>query len=695
LERQDLQAPWIDERQRAIVNRPWRKIHLDFQMQERTGRVGADFNPGDFQKTLIEARVSAVVLHAKNTYGYCFFPSKLGPVHPGLEGRDLLGSQIAACRDAGIKAYAYYSYAWDEFLATRHPEWLVWKRDRTTYLPPLEEPSLWSALCLSHDELMDIALEHTSEILDAYPVDGVWYDMVYPKGAECYCWRCLAAIEDSGDDPLDVAAQRRHKDALHLSVVRRLFDHARRCVPNIEVEFNTQATLGLGNRASYVSNVDIEALPTGGWGYMYFPVHARFARTAGLSVYGMTGRFHTAWGDYGGLKHPKQLQIELAGILAVGARCDIGDQPLPSGRLDAATFATIGDAFREIEQLEDYLEGAVSVTEAAIIVNGPPLSHLVRLGPSPEAFPSIHASSVSGYSKLLMEAHIQFDVLEEEDQFERYRLIVLPDSLEVDESLAERLRAFAKSGGAVLACRNALRIAGTDRLWPQELRDALDGVSPFQPAFTRIASDLLPDSPQYSGYAFAIYGEADRWRVTPDGVKVLGLLTEASYQQWQAGWQSAPPETDTDWATIVQTGNVAACAFDLGTQYFTTGYWFYRDVFLKLVQRILPLPIVTTNAPMSAEVTLTHQAATSERAARWIVHIVNYSPLRRGEGIEFHEDPVALHDVWIGLNLDVDVASVTEVRTGAPLEFSRKNDRWEAFVLPFSIAAMVAFEEAG
>ena len=135
----------------------------------------------------------------------------------------------------------------------------------------------------------------------------------------------------------------------------------------MQVDFNTQTVLGVRDSLPYLDNIEIEALPTGGWHYAYLPLHARYARTFGVPVYGMTSKCLKHWGDFGGVKHPMQLRTELAGTVALGLRCEIGADVWPDGQFDDATNATIGEAFAEIEQIEPFLQGAVPVTEAALL----------------------------------------------------------------------------------------------------------------------------------------------------------------------------------------------------------------------------------------------------------------------------------------------------------------------------------------
>lgn len=686
---------WIDERLRRLPERPWRKVHLAIYNDGSVSGVGAEFNPAEFADTLVRAHVNAIVVSAKDVFGHCLFPSKLGPIHPGLLDEDLLGRQVAACREAGIKIYAHYPYAWDEYLAERHPEWLVWKRDRTTYLPGFGEPRFWAALCISHPGLLDVVLRHTSEVLKSYPVDGMWFDEVFPIGGECYCWRCLDELREAGEDPLDEAAQRRHKHALRTDTIRQLTEHVRSIRPEAQVEYNTQAVLGVRDYLPYLDNIDIECLPTGGWGYGYFPVHARYARTFGVSVYGMTGKFLESWADFGGIKHPTQLRTELAGIVAAGARCDVGDEHLPDGRLRNAVYETIGEAYEEIERLEPYLEGAVPVTEAAIIVDGPPLSRFAPVSLVGDMIPSVHGPGLGGMAKLLMERQVQFDVVDTGTEFERYRLLLLPDSLDVDRSLADRLNGYLDSGGSVIASHRAARLNGSDRLWADDLKHITWHRVPRQPTFARLNGELANALPRYADFDFALYGEADRWiALEPTGATIHAMLREPELDRPEENWVYPAAAVDTGCAVALQTRTLGVFSFALGTSYFDHGYWIYRELFSQILGELLPQQLVRTSAPQSAEVTVTHQRETSEHGARWIVHVVNYSPLRRAHGrMEYLDDPIPLHDVEIEIAIDAPVSGAFEARSEAKLAVSRTGERWTTTVPRIPVAAMVVFEE--
>lgn len=65
-----------------------------------------------------------------------------------------------------------------------------------------------------------------------------------------------------------------------------------------------------------------------------------------------------------------QTPKQVAAFVSQGARCDIGDQVHPDGRLDPAVYYVIGQAYQHMERIEPYLDQAVPVTEAAMLAGG-------------------------------------------------------------------------------------------------------------------------------------------------------------------------------------------------------------------------------------------------------------------------------------------------------------------------------------
>ena len=78
------------------------------------------------------------------------------------------------------------------------------------------------------------------------------------------------------------------------------------------VWFNSRPKAGLNTEAKYLRHIEVESLPTGGWGYNYLPYVGRLVRSFGLPMVSQTGRFHRSWGDMASLKP------EAACVMSVG-----------------------------------------------------------------------------------------------------------------------------------------------------------------------------------------------------------------------------------------------------------------------------------------------------------------------------------------------------------------------------------------
>jgi hypothetical protein len=672
---------WIDPRIHALPKRPWRKIHQDFHNSKHVPKIGARFNADEWGDRLVAGNVDSIVVFAKDMHGLFYYPSRFGPVHPGLSF-DLLGEQVKACRKRGIAVYAYYCVTWDHHMAETHKDWLVIKRDGSNYLPKAGQTPGWTALCMAHEPYLKLMDDHTREFVSTYDLDGPWFDMAEPISHECHCPECKRQIAAAGGDPADAEAQRAHKNGLFLGWKRRIRALVKSIRPNAQIDFNDIGLSCVSQRAELLDNIDIEALPTGaGWGYFYAPAQIRYQRTFGIPVYGMTGRFVTSWADFGGLKLPEQLDVELASIVANAARCDVGDQMPPDGRLDPAVYHVIGKSYGRIKALEPHLEGAAPVAEAAMLIPAVP-------------FDRLRDEYIYGMTKLMLEARLQFDVVEPGQAWERYGLVVLPDAFRPDAAVVERLHAFIAKGGAVIVCHDAGLAAGAASGWLDRYGLTYAGPSPFKPAYLVPRAKFTGDIPDYE---YALYEGAAQWKAAAPAVSFAALgepLFQRSGERFTSHKQT-PFDHATDFTVLAHSGRVGLVAFPVGQGYYRNGYWVYRNAFEHVLRAVLPVRLVDTDAPLTTEITVTHQTADRavRRPERHLVHIVNWSPNRKAPPHpEFHESPVPLADVRVRLNLPLKGVTARAVVAGKRLSVKRVAGGVEVVVPRVPVHEIVAFE---
>ena len=493
----------------------------------------------------------------------------------------------------------------------------------------------------------------------------------------------MRQLREKGVDPFDGGAQYTHKVALNYSFLKRIREVVKEARPSCLMCPQNQGSYGLAKRAQLIDYTDHEALFTDAvhYGYHYFPTMIRYARGFGIPIYGLTVCYKDFWADFGGLKLPAQLHTEVATYVAQGARCDIGDQVHPNGQLDPAVYHVIGQAYRHIERLEPYLEQAVPVTEAALLASGGDLETPCN-------------EMNFGWVKLLTESRIMFDIVERDTKWEeRYALLILPENLWVDQAMVGRLRSFISAGGAVVATHRSGLAAGTEKSWLEPYGLHYEGMSPFTPAYMVPRVNFTGPS-----YAYALYEGASQWRVESPAI-TLAVLGEPLFQRSPEHYNShsqTPFDHTTSYAALARSGRVALVAFPVGQGYYNQGFWIYRRAFQKALSEVLPVPLVQSDAHISTELSLTHQAAkpNAGRKERYLMHIINYSPVRRTpKHTDFYEDPVPLANVMIRINLPLRVSTATALYAGQALAVRRAAGGGVEVLVPrVDIHEVVCFE---
>ncbi len=713
---------WIDPSIAGWPAGPMRKVHIEYHTSKHTLRLAERFNADEFADQLVRAHVTGATVFAKDMYGYSYYPSKVGPAHPKL-GFDLLGEQVTALRKRKIQVLAYYMTTWNPELADRHPEWLVVQQPGAKSRPPVDDVSadqkafkggitpevrrskdqtasgaraetsfedkayrayLWK-FCLGQEGFVQGELDHIREIVSKYEIDALWIDGDGPS--TCYCDECIRQLRERRLDPFNGGVQHDHKVGLNYSFLKRIHDLVKEVRPRCLVCPQNQGSFGLRKRAPLIDYTDHEALFTDAqhYGYHYFGAMIRYARGFGVPVYGLTVCFKDFWADFGGLKNPTQLRTELAEYISQGARCDIGDQMHPNGQLDPAVYHVIGKVYGQLEKLEPFLQEAVPVTEAALLTGGGELG-----------MPCNELNY--GWVKLLTECCVQFDIVEPGAEWEeRYGLIILPDDFSVDQALANRLHLFIAKGGSVIATDRAGVFSGTEKTWLERYGFQYDGISPFTPAYMVVPENFIADMP---GYAYALYEGASQWRVSAPG-SVLTALGEPLYQRSPEHYmshQQTPFDHVTSYAALARNGNVGLVAFPIGRGYYQQGFWIYREAFRKLLNGLRPTPLIQTDAHASTALSLTHQAAKPEigRNERYLVHIINYSPVRKTpKHTDFYEDPVPLRDVTVRLNLPLKNAKARALDGGHEIPVRRTSGGGAEVIVPrVNVHELVCFENS-
>ena len=423
--------------------------------------------------------------------------------------------------------------------------------------------------------------------------------------------------------------------------------------------------------AGAYSYFEIESLPsTTYWGYLHYPLAVRYGRTLSLENLSMTGKFHSSWGDFHSYKNQAALEYEVYRMLALGSKCSVGDQLHPDGVLDAATYDLIGSVYKEVERKEAWCEGVTPLSDIAVL--------------TPEAFdlPAEFmklSPALEGLTLMLEESALQFDVVDTESDWSAYRVLILPDEVPVDQALADKLSSYSDAGGAIIASFASGMNRARDRFTLKELGVSLtEGDAPEARGVSFKNSnyceylrpgELVGDGLVDTQYVMYIKGMP----VIPEwGTEVLAegyaSYFDRTYRHFCSHRQT-PSSGEKSTPAVVQNGSAVYFAHPLFTQYRENAPRWCKQLFLNVLVRVLPKPLIRHDSFSTLRLSLNEQT----HEGRYVLHLLHYIPERRGKKFDTIENVIPVHDITLTLNLPKDVKAVRLVPGEEGLEFSQSD----------------------
>lgn len=618
----------------------FRQVHLDFHTSEKIPDIGVDFSKDNFQSALKAGHVDSITVFSKCHHGLSYHPTEVGMMHPNLK-YDLLAAQIEAAHEIGVKTPVYLSAGFDVYASWEHPEWLM--RPTPDDAVSFDKPG-YHFMCMNTPYL-DYLMDQLEEAVRNYDGDAIFMDITIIN--PCFCRSCVKSRIAQGIDPYDDKAAWKHAEEVYVEYCRRVRETIDKVKPGLPV-FHNGGHIHRGRRdfAHFNTHLEMESLPTGGWGYDNFPLSATYGTGLDMEYLGMTGKFHSEWGEFGGFKHPNALIYETSLSAAFGAKCSIGDQLHPRGKMDEATYALIGEAYAKLEEKESWLDGVSSVADIAFLSTEAVTN---AMGGYPfgreDALINIYDGTVDkGVSRVLLEGKYLFDTIDCETDLSKYKLLILPDTVRLDDALTEKVNAFIKNGGKVLATGTSGLKVGSDE-FAIDFGAKFVGKSKFEPVYMKPGFET-----GYKKSAFVIYAPSFDIEAT-DG-KVIIEKENPYFNRTTINFSShrqTPNDPSESFPAAVINENGAYIASALFTEYAQCGSLIAKRMLTGVIDMLLGEgKTVVTDLPAQGVITLRNQKAEN----RMILHALYASPVKRGDNIEIIEDIIPLYGTEFTVKLD-------------------------------------------
>lgn len=661
----------------------FRQVHLDYHTSPDIEGVGAAFDKKQWQETLQAASVDSITCFSKCHHGLSYHPTSVGVQHPHLKF-DLLRAQMDACKEIDIRVPVYLSAGLDNTITLLHPEWREMNAQGVVGSPL--SPG-FHKLCFNTPYL-DYLCRQIEEAVTLFPeADGVFLDII--SQGQCCCKWCMEAMARLGLDP-ENEEDRRQSALLAIERYYKETTAACKCRDGDMPVFHNSSHIPRNDRKilQYQSHLELESLPTGGWGYDHFPESASYAAHTGLDYLGMTGKFHLSWGEFGGFKHPNALRYECALMTAFGAKCSVGDQLHPDGRLDRSTYELIGASYSEVATHEPWCRDSVAVADIAI------LSSEAENGRREET-----AAADTGACRMLLEGHHLFTLIDREVDFATFKLLVLPDDILVDEPLREKIDVFLKQGGHLLLSGRSGLCKGGDRFaW--DIGADYFGESPFSPDYLLPAPDFrapIINTPSVS------YEASQRIKVTSGQSlgQVFDPYFNRTYRHFCSHRNTPYRPESSGYDAGVRKGSIAYLAHPVFSIYRWNGTLPQRELVLRVIDALIgESKTVKANLPTGTRITLRRQNAEK----REIVHLIYASKQTRGGKawdakrhsalVEVVEDLDPLYNITLSVRSEAPIARVTLEPQGEELPFTCLDGRVEFTLASFVCHQMVVLHHS-
>lgn len=642
----------------------FRQVHLDFHTSEKIAGIGEAFDPEQFAATVEKARVNSITCFARCHHGMIYYDTKTNPErrHPHMK-RNLLKEQIEACHKRNIRVPIYTTVQWDYYSSVHNPEWWVLDEKGLPTGTPINEPGFYRNLDV-FTGYGDFLKAHVKDLFECVPVDGIFFDIVQPRDSHTPPNR--EAMRKAGIDPRN-EEQRRAFAAERINQWKReMTAYVHSLDKNVSIFYNA-GHIGPRHRPvkDAYTHFELESLPSGGWGYLDFPLKQRYVRTIGIDAMGMTGKFHTSWGDFHSLKNQAALDFECSLMLALGAKCSIGDQLHPSGRIDSATYELIGRTYTQIEKKEPWCVDARPVSDVGV------LTPEEFIGGAARTLPAASWGAV----RILTELRAQFDVLDSQSDFAGYRVLVLPDRIPVSEALAAKLEAFVQKGGALLASFESGLDPKGERCVLPSLGVDLVGDAPFSPDFLVPRGTFGVELPQ-TDMVMYLKGKQVKTRAGAIvEVDVRSPYFNRTAEHFCSHRHTPSSGKPAGYPGIVGNGRNIYFMHPVFEQYHASAPRWVKVLVGAALRRQLPDPVLRAEGPSTLMATMNAQPS------RFVVHLLHYIPERRGQTLDVIEDVIPLHEVKVSVKPPRAVKRVVTAPEGAVLPHTVRAGRVH-FTLP-------------
>ncbi len=619
-----------------------RRLMVDMHIPDWNEEMLRDFSPEKYAEMMALADTTTAEIAAVSCMGLCHWPTRVGFPHKNLNGRDLLGETIEACRKRGIEIQLYLNI-WNRAAYDAHPDWRTMNPDGKGSV----ESGIWGGRygwCCHNTPYGKFFLDLLDELCSRYECRGYWIDM-FSEYTICRCPACRERFrietgyeeypaEIDWNDPRFIALQKCRERWL-AEFVRKIRDTIRKRHPERTLTFQS-AGLGCWVPAMtrpLILDYDFMAADFGEFDSVILSMMCKLfsAFSANRPIELMVPRCESL-AQHTAERSPDSLLLRVFTCLLHQASFTMIDAIDPSGTLDRRFYEHAGKANRRYAEYEKYIRGqSVPVADIAVYVNTDSQVDTDKKVPLRDfaESKSKHFFSWCSLVGLCEKEHLLCCFTGDCTKLASYPVVILSDVSRMTDTECTAFEKYVQNGGKLYASyctslydpekgmRKDFGLAGTLGI------HYADGKT-LQPSYI----SPTEESPlnRFCTRKYPVMLEHRQVKILTDrDVEVLGTGTfpcsSAEETTRFGSANSNPPMTWTDSPALVHRrsgkGEILYCAGKLEEAAFDLPH----RIFTALLRKLNPERVIETDAPGTVTFTVFDQPGEN----RYIISLLNLS----------------------------------------------------------------------
>jgi len=647
----------------------WKKNNLRMIQTNLPAAEGA-LDPDSLLEDLIEYSANTLLINAGGIMA--FYLTKL-PFHyknPYVKG-DMLGRVISLCHENGIRVIVRFDFsrAHESFLA-ENPDWF--------YLSPkgVRADNYGMIVTSVNGEYMQKhAFEIVQEVIDNYPIDGMFINMFGYKTTDYYHGiyhgidqnendkrrfkefsngMTLPTVEDADDPVFQKYVE--FKEFTRNELLERMHNLIKSQRPNIAlctynddfIDIMRHEAQGELHHLPYFAYIASENVNT-----VESTFDDKIASSSSIQQITFGSRYHAV--------PPVRIRNRLYQNIAHGSGLDISLMGDMRNYEDERGFGVIKEVYAYHKKNEKYYGDYKSTAKIAIIKQdywpGGPVMEEMR-----------------GFEQILTEEHIQFDLILKKylsdrfDKLKNYKIIVLGHLQNFTDEEIETLEKLTEEGVNIIATNQTLIDS------PEALKDLFG---------TTVKDEALD--------AFKYYVQLKDQDIIKRQDKLHQAFLKCNFMKCEFDKEcqlylplldkgrEGPPEmigghVPTGWYGLsILDKNKAKTVYipwEIGRMYYTYGFFAHRDIMLDVIDYINPeiMQGFKTTAPPQVEITFNKFRYNSDLTDSYNKYIINLINLSGFNGRSYFE-PLEIDNISFEIKVDTKPKKVYVLKSGETIKF--------------------------